>query len=113
MILEGPHTKLKTQNSWENPNCIAMKDDNTLDREISPESNVNLNHWLHRDIIIFIFIYVYIYICYVQKTEISGTIKPPSLPPYKCNCSSTLGTVLGYTCRILGKARVDSLNTGL
>lgn len=36
-----------------------------------------------------------------------------SLPPYKCNCSSTLGTVLASTCRIIGKAQMDSLNTGL
>lgn len=43
--------------------------------------------------------------------EISGTIKPHP-PPYKCNCSSTLGTVLGYTCSIIGKAGVDSLHTG-
>lgn len=27
-----------------------------------------------------------------------------SLPPYKCNCSSTRGTVIGYTCSIIGKA---------
>lgn len=40
-----------------------------------------------------------------KNFEISGTIKPHFPPPlYKCNCSSTLGTVLGYTCSILGKA---------
>lgn len=48
-------------------------------QSVSPEQTVNLNHGLHWDIIISIFIYVYLYICYVQKTEISGTIKP--LPP--------------------------------
>lgn len=44
--------------------------------------------------------------------EISGTIKP-HFPPCKCNCSSTQGTVFRYPCSIIGKARVDSLNTGL
>lgn len=34
-------------------------------------------------------------------------------PRYKCNCSSTLGTVLGYTCRIIGKTQKESLNTGV
>ena len=34
-------------------------------------------------------------------------------PPYKCNCSSTLETVLGYTCTILGKAQMEGLNTGV
>lgn len=78
----------------------------------SPEQTVNLNPRLHWDIIISIFIYVYLYICYIQKNEISGTIKPYS-PRYKCNCSSTLGTVLGYTCRIIGKTQMESLNTGI
>lgn len=55
--------------------------------------------------------YIYIYVIY-KKTEISGTIKPYS-PHYKCNCSSTLGTVLGYTCRIIGKTQMESLNTGI
>lgn len=50
----------------------------------------------------YIYIYIYVYICYVQKTEISGTLNHIS-PPSKCNCSSTVGTVLGYTCRITGK----------
>lgn len=34
-------------------------------------------------------------------------------PPYKCNCSSTRGTVLGYTRRILGKAQMEGPNTGV
>lgn len=41
--------------------------------------------------------------------EISGTMN--HTPPYKCNCSSTVGTVLGYTCSIIGKPWVDK-NTG-
>lgn len=28
----------------------------------------------------------------------------PTLTPYKCNCSSTLGTVLGFTCSVIAKA---------
>lgn len=56
-----------------------------------------------RYIHIYIYIYVYIYMLCTKDFEISGTIKP-HFPPYKCNCSSTLGTVLGYTCSTIGEA---------
>lgn len=53
---------------------------------------------------IYIYIYMYIYICYVQKTLRYQAPFNHIPPPYKCNCSSTLGTVLGFTCSIIGKA---------
>lgn len=52
----------------------------------------------------------YIYVMYKRLLRYQAPLN--HTPPYKCNCSSTLGTALGYTCSIIGKAGVDSQHTG-
>lgn len=94
---------VKTQNFWKkrNPNWTAMKE--ILQAESKPRENCrSKSQTALRYNYIYIYICIFIYMLYTKKLRYQAPLN--HTPPYKCNCSSTLGTVLGYTCRVIGKA---------